>query len=76
MNAAAIKSMEEFAQKVLTLPAEVQNEYFNNLAEILTAEEVETLQKCVALYKLMTNQAFYNAAQKALGEQLYKEFNA
>lgn len=76
MNVAAIESMETFARTVLRLSPEGQALFFENLTESLSNEEIETLKKCVASYKLMTNAAFYRAAQQAVGEQLYKEFNA
>jgi hypothetical protein len=76
MNVTAIKSMEELAQMVLTLRAETQDKFFKSLTEKLSAEEIETLKKCITCYKLMTNFAFYKATQKALGEELYKEFKA
>ena len=76
MNIAAIASMETFARTVLKLSPEGQNIFFESLADSLSAEEIETLKKCVASYKLMTSVAFYRAAQQAVGEQLYKEFNS
>lgn len=75
MNVAAIKSMEDFARTINRLPQEVQDEYFKSLEESLTTEEIETLKKCVAVFKLMTDASFYKATQKALCETLYKEFN-
>ena len=75
MNVTAIKSMEDFARTVLTLPQEAQDNFFESLAESLNAEDINTLKKCVAAYKLVTDPTFYKATQKAVGEQLYKEFN-
>ena len=75
MNVTAIASMENFAKSVLTLSQEAQDEFFTKLEENLTFEEIETLKKCVSVYKLMTNATFYNAMKKAVGEQLYEEFN-
>lgn len=75
MNVEAIKSMENFARTINRLPQEAQNEFFKSLEESLTAEEIETLKKCVTVYKLMTDASFYKATQKALCETLYKEFN-
>ena len=75
MNVAAIKSMEELAETINRFSPEKQNAFFKSLEESLTAEEIETLKKCVAVYKLMTDASFYKATQKALCETLYTEFN-
>lgn len=77
MNATAIKNMEDIAKQVLSLNTEKQNEFFETLSKSgFTAEEIETLQKSVSFYKLMTDAEFYNAVKQSLAEQLYKEFNA
>jgi hypothetical protein len=76
MNVAAIESMEEFARTVLKLPQDAQKAFFEKLAETLSEAEVETLKKCVGIYHLMTTPSLYKGMQKALGDELYKEFNA
>lgn len=76
MNVAAIESMERFARTVLRLPQEAQKNLFEKLAETLSEAEVETLKKCVGIYRLMTTPSLYKGMQKALGEVLYEEFNA
>ena len=46
------------------------------ILSFLSDEEKETFLKGCGLYHLFTDAAFYRAAQTALGEQLYNEFNA
>lgn len=76
MNVAAIESMEYFAKTVNGLSKEAQTELFVKLAETLSFEDVETLKRCVGFYRLFTTPSLYRAMQEALGEELYKEFNA
>ena len=75
MNYIAIESMEDFARTVLSLPEEAQNEFYKTLEGQLTPEEIKALMKCVALYKLMTNERYYKAVQDATGEMIYNHFN-
>lgn len=75
MNYMAIESMEDFARTVLSLPEEAQNEFYKTLEGQLPPEEIKTLMKCVALYKLMTNERYYKAVQDATGEMIYNHFN-
>jgi hypothetical protein len=75
MNVAAIESMENFSRTVLKLPQEAQNKFFEKLSETLSDVEIETLKKCVGIYRLMTTPSLYKGMQKALGEVLYEEFN-
>ena len=74
-NYVAIKNMEDFAAMVLKLPEEAQNEFFKTLEGQLGTEDVETLKKCVTVYKLMTNERYYKAVQDAVGETIYNHFN-
>lgn len=77
MNVKAIESMEAFAQQVLMFNAEKQDEFFNSLSNTcLTDEDISNLKKCVTAYKMMTDNNFYKAVKKSIGEQLYNEFNA
>ena len=46
------------------------------ILSFLTDEEKEIFVKGCGFYHLFTDPAFYRAAQKALAEQLYTEFNA
>ena len=74
-NYTAIKNMEDFAAMMLKLPEEAQNEFFKTLEGQLTTEEVETLMKCVSVYRLMTDSKYYKAIQDATGEMIYNHFN-
>ena len=75
MNVTAIKAMEEFAQQVLRLSPEGQNEFFKNLAEIgITEEEIESLQKYVALYHMFTDPRQYKKMRAATLELLKIEW--
>lgn len=74
-NYVAIKNMEDFATMMLKLPEEAQNEFFKTLEGQLGTEDVETLKKCVTVYKLMTNERYYKAVQDAVGETIYNHFN-
>lgn len=76
-NIAAIADMEAFATLVLKLSPENQAKYWEALKENgLSTQDIEALQKSVGIYKLMTNQRFYKAAQNAIGETLWAEFRA
>ena len=71
MNTTAIKAMEEFAQQVLRLSPEAQNEFFKNLAESgITADEIKTLQQTVSLYHMFTDHRHYQKMQAAVLEML------
>jgi hypothetical protein len=68
-------NMETFARAVLMLSPEGQDGFFASLvASGLSTEEVADLQMCVSLYKLHTNQRFYNAVRDAVGESLANEW--
>ena len=68
-------NMETFARAVLMLSPESQEQFFAMLHEVgATPEEVKTLQKCVYLYKMHTNQRYYNTIKSAVGEALAKEW--
>ena len=74
MDAGAIKSMEEFAKSVITLSPEKQDEYFKSLENTcLTTEDINTLKGCVTLFKMFTNDKFYNDMLKALLELYLSE---
>lgn len=68
-------NMETFARAVLMLSPDSQEQFFAMLPELgVTPEEVKTLQKCVYLYKMHTNQRYYNTIKNAVGEALAKEW--
>lgn len=68
-------NMETFARAVLMLSPESQEQFFAMLPEVgATPEEVKALQRCVYLYKMHTNQKYYNTIRDAVGEALAKEW--
>ena len=78
MNLEAIASMEDFARKVLSLSPESRDAYWAELKQngLLTAEDVETLQKCVAFYRLHTDGRFRRAVQESVQAVYTAEMNA
>lgn len=77
MNIEAMTAAEKFAQTVLTLPVEKQNEFFVMLLNLgLTASEVESLQKFVSLYHMFTDETFYKKVRETVGLMLWKDFNS
>ena len=57
------------------LSPESQEQFFTMLPELgATPEEVKTLQQCVCLYKMHTNQRYYNTIRDAVGEALANEW--
>lgn len=76
MNVKAIQNAEQFAQMVLNLSPEMQDEYFNMLPVLgLTEEEVKTLQEYVSLYHMFTDPGFYKKAKTTVAMMLHKTFN-
>jgi hypothetical protein len=74
MKTEAIKSMEQFAKKVITLSPEKQDEYFKSLEKTcLTTEDINTLKKCVTLFKMFTNDRFYKDMLNATMELYLSE---
>jgi hypothetical protein len=76
MNIEAIMNAEQFAQIVLQLSTEMQDEYFKMLPVLgLTEEEVKTLQEYVALYHMFTDPGFYKKVKTTVAMMLHKTFN-
>lgn len=77
MNIEAIKSAEEFAQNVLTLSPETQDEFFKALPDLgITEEEVKNLQQYVTLYHMFTDPSFYKKVRTTVAMMLYETFNS
>ena len=78
MNLEAITSMEDFARKVLSLSPESRDAYWAELKEnaLLTAEDIEILQKCVAFYRLHTDNRFRRAVRESVQAMYTAEMNA
>lgn len=75
MNVEAMKHVEEFAQTVLSLPAEVQSKAWDKIGKVLTPEELHTAQLYVGSYHLMTDRSFYNTVRDSLSEQIWNEMH-
>ena len=73
MNVTAIKRMETFADTILSIPAEKQDDAWKALETVLTPEELKGLKQYVGFYHLMTDQTFYKAMEKVMGEMIYNE---
>ena len=77
INVEAIAAAEDFAKKVLSLPIEAQGELWKTLPGLgFTDEEIQGLQKYVALFHMFTDNRYYKAIQTAVGEMLWKTFNS
>lgn len=75
-NVEVIKRMEETAQMILRLPVEAQNEFYVNLKDIgFTADEVTNLMKYVSLYRMFTDNRYYNEMKQAVATMLWNTFN-
>lgn len=62
-------NMETLARAVLMLSPESQDQFFASLLDGgLTADEVQSLQMCVGLYKLHTDMRYRKAVQAATYE--------
>lgn len=67
--------MESFAQNLINMPEEMQNDVWKSLAEVFSADEIKGLQEYVGLYKMMTDEAFFKAVEKAVCKKLYEYAN-
>lgn len=77
MNIEAITAAEKWAQNVLKLSPEKQDEYFDLLLTVgLSADDVRTLQEYVSLYHMFTDETHYKKMQKAVGMMLWETFNS
>lgn len=76
MNTTTVKNMEDFSKKVLSLSPEEQESFYKRLYGVISEEEINTLKKCVEIYKLMTNETFYNDVKEALAQRIYEEARA
>ena len=64
----------EFANKVVSLPAEKQNALFESLKKELSKEEWEAMVKFISLHSMFMNVNKYEAAKKAVRDQICEEF--
>ena len=64
----------EFANKVISMPASVQNAFFENLKKELSKEDWETVVKFISLHSMFCNADKYEAMKNAVRDQLCEEF--
>ena len=65
---------KEFADVVIHLPAELQNEFLASLKDVLTEEEYKATASYISLYSMFHNPAKYNAMKEACKETLVEKF--
>lgn len=76
MNVEVIQRMEETARMILRLPVEAQNEFYVNLQDNgFTKDEVTNLMKYVSLYRMFTDNRYYNEMKQAVATMLWNTFN-
>ena len=63
----------EFANKVISLPAEKQNALFESLKKELSKEDWETMVKFISLHSMFMNADKYEAVKNAVRDQLCDE---
>lgn len=64
----------EFAETVLSLPTEMQNEFLASLKDVLTEEEYKATASYISLYSMFRNPAKYNAMKEACKEAMVEKF--
>ena len=63
----------EFAGKIISLPAEMQNEFFENLKSELSEEDWNTMVRFISLFSMFKSPAKYEAVKKAVCDTLCEE---
>ena len=74
MDYEAAKRMEDFAKDILKQTPAMQEKMWEAIEPVLTADEIYGLKCYVGLFHMFTDQRYYEAVKKSVGEQLYKEF--
>lgn len=64
----------EFADIVIRLPVEQQNEFLASLKEILTEEEYRATASFISLWYMFNSPAKYNAMKEACKEEMVEKF--
>ena len=64
----------EFVETVLSLPAEMQNEFLASLEDVLTEEEYKATASYISLYSMFHNTEKYYAMKEACKEALVEKF--
>ena len=75
MDYEAAKRMEDFAKEIIRQTPAMQKKMWEALELVLTADEIYGLKSYVGLFHMFTDQRFYDAVKKSVGEQLYKELH-
>lgn len=66
-------TMNEFAAKIINMPAHKQNEFFERLKNELSKEDWETTVKFIALHSMFCDKQKYEAIKNAVREQIAEE---
>lgn len=75
MDYKATKRMEDFAKEILSQTPAMQKKMWEALEPILTEDEICGLKSYVGLFHMFTDQRFYDAVKKSVGEQLYNDLH-
>lgn len=75
MDYKAAKRMEDFAKEILSQTPAMQKKMWEALEPILTEDEIRGLKSYVGLFHMFTDQRFYDAVKKSVGEQLYNDLH-
>ena len=71
----AAKRMEDFAKTILNESPFIQQKMWESLESVLTADEIHGLKAYVGLFHMFTDQRYYEAVKKSVGEQIYNELH-
>lgn len=66
--------MMEFAETIVKMPADLQNEFFERLKSELSEDDVKTVMSFVSLLSMFKSPAKYEAMKNAVCDQLCEEF--
>lgn len=67
-------TMNEFAEAIIRMPVDKQNEFFESLKTVLTEEEWTATVKFVSLFGMFKSSAKYEAMKNAVCDTLCEEF--
>ena len=65
---------KEFADIIIHLPVEQQNEFFESLKEIVTEEEYKKTAAFISIWSMFNSPEKYNAMKEACKEALVEKF--
>lgn len=75
MDYEAAKRMEDFAKEILSQTPTTQKKMWEALEPILTEDEIHGLKCYVGLFHMFTDERYFEAVKKAVGEQIYNELH-